>query len=223
MQVQNSNVQIDERLTQMNNWLYKANDWEVCVPNRKRMHDIKREISDDTRKIYEARSTKFNKINAQGGKVWNRHIMKKSNLKDYNTWLKKMVTEMEEADKKGDSETIFRCVKIKIISGLMKAAAGKAPSVGKDGDLILDQNRLAQVWQQFLQGKFEVTEEKVERDPYEDLRPQLIADPITEEAFVRALKKDQEGQGLRPRRRAKRSVRQLGSCIKAESCTPFSN
>ena len=135
-----SNAHIDERLSRINNCLRRA--IEECVSNKKRLHAVKREISDTTRKIYEARTAKFSKITAQGGKVtpqlrkrWNR-LIKNVNLKDYNTWIKKMATEMEEADRKGDSETIFRYVKI--VSGLMTASCGKAPSIDKNGKLILD-------------------------------------------------------------------------------------
>ena len=54
-----------------------------------------------------------------------------------------MATKMEVVDKRGDSETIFRIVKI--ASGLMTAAKTQAPSVDKDRNLILDHQRLAKV------------------------------------------------------------------------------
>ena len=50
---------------------------------------------------------------------------------------------MEEADKRGDSEAIFRI--IKIVSGLMTTVKTQSPSVDKEGNLILDHNRLAKV------------------------------------------------------------------------------
>ena len=103
---------------------------------------------------------------------------------------------MEEANKWGDSESIFRIVKI--ISGLMTAASSGAPSVDKKGDLILDQGKLAEVWQDFLAGKFDVTEAEKHRDAYADLGPQLIADPLTEQAFVRALRKLKKGKACGP-------------------------
>ena len=94
-------------------------------------------------------------------KRWNRKI-RDANLADYNDWLRQMTAEMEEADKKGDSETIFRIVKI--ISGLMTASSSTAPSVDKQGDLILDQDKLTKVWRQFLEGKFKATEAEFARD-----------------------------------------------------------
>ena len=61
-------------------------------------------------------------------KRWNKKICA-ANLKDYNNWLEQMATKMENADKRGDSETVFRVVKI--VSGLMTAASVKAPSIDK--------------------------------------------------------------------------------------------
>ena len=93
-----------------------------------------------------------------------------------------LALEMEEADRKGDSETIFRCVKI--VSGLTTTACDKAPSVDKDDKLIPDQQKLTQVWRQFLEGKFKASQlrqKRSGRDPYEyeDLGPELVADPLT--------------------------------------------
>ena len=108
-----------------------------------------------------------------------------------------MATKMEEADRIDDSETIFRVVKI--MSGLMTAASHSAPSTTKQGELILDHTHLAKVWKDFLTGKFKATEaETKERDPYEELGPQLVADPLTEQAFVRALQKMKKGKACGP-------------------------
>ena len=61
-------------------------------------------------------------------KRWNSKIYAE-NLKDYNKWMVEMATRMEEADKKFDSGTIFRIVKL--MSGLMTAASSTAPSTDK--------------------------------------------------------------------------------------------
>ena len=42
---------------------------DECVPDKKRLCTIKREISDSTRRLYEERARKFSSISAQGGKV----------------------------------------------------------------------------------------------------------------------------------------------------------
>ena len=137
----------DDRLTRMNSCI--QGDIQKCVPNKKRLSTIKRATSEVTRNIYEARARKFSHIVEQGGTItkqlrkrWNRKI-RDANLRDYNAWLDGMATKMEEADKRGDSETIFRIVKI--VSGLMTAAKTQSPSVDKDGNLILVHQRLAKV------------------------------------------------------------------------------
>ena len=190
----------DDQLTRLNSCIQAA--IQTCVPTKKRLSAIKRATSDKTRQLYEARAQKFSNIIEQGGTVttqlrkrWNRKI-RDANLRDYNEWLDGMATKMEEADKRGDSETIFRIVKI--VSGLMTVASTQAPSVDKQGDLILDHQKLTSVWQDFLQGKFEATAAEAKRDPYEELGPQLVADPLTEQAFVRALKKLKKGKACGP-------------------------
>ena len=142
-----SNTHIDESLTHMNSCLQQAIN--KCVTNKKRLSTIKREPSERTRALYEARAQKFSTITAQGGTVtkqlrkrWNKKICS-VNLKDYNSCLEQMVTKMEDVDKRGDSETVFRVVKV--VSGLMTAASAKAPSTDKNGDLILDQEKLSKV------------------------------------------------------------------------------
>ena len=191
---------IDAKLHRMNSSVQKA--IETCVPAKKRLSEIKRNTSDVTRKLYETRARKFSEIEAKGGKVsatlrkrWHRKI-RDANLADYNAWLQKMATEMEEADRRGDSETIFRIVKI--ISGIMSASGNAAPSVDKNGELILDQGKLVEVWRQFLEGKFKATDAEFSRDEYEELGPQLVEDPLTEQAFVRALKKLKKGKACGP-------------------------
>lgn len=172
------------------------------MPNKKRLNAIKRAPSERTKSLYTARAHKFSAIIAAGGTItkqlrkrWNRKIAR-ANLKDYNDWLSKMAEKMEEADKKGDSKTIFNIVKI--MSGIMTASSNHAPSLDKNGDLILDQAKLARSWRDFLTGKFAATSAEAARDGYEDLGPQLVEDPLTEQAFVRALMKLKKGKACGP-------------------------
>ena len=80
----------------------------------------------------------------------------------------------------------------------MVASSAHAPAVDKNGDLILDHEKLATVWKQFLENKFKATDREHKRDEYTELGPQLVADPLTEEAFVRALKKLKKGKACGP-------------------------
>ena len=116
-------------------------------PRQKRLDVTKREPSERTRALYDAREQKFSHMDSQGGTVsrqlrkrWNRKI-KNANLRDYNEWLNRMADKMEMADKKGDSATIFKIVKI--MSGLLTSSAQASPSTDKDGNLILDHDKLA--------------------------------------------------------------------------------
>ena len=140
-----------------------------------------------THKLYEVHTQKFSVITAQEGsptkqmrKGWNRKI-RKVNLKDYNTWFAGMTTEMEEADRR---EPIFRVVKI--FSGFMLTASSGSPSVDKNDNLVLYQNKLTEVWKQFHDRKFETTPAEKTHDSYPELGPQLIADPLTKQTFVHA-------------------------------------
>ena len=58
---------LDERLNRMYSCVQNA--VESCVPAKKRLSTIKRNTSDATRSLYEARTKKFSAIMAQGGKV----------------------------------------------------------------------------------------------------------------------------------------------------------
>ena len=96
------------------------------MSSKKRLSSIKRETSDETRNLYEKRAQKFSHITAQGENIinqlrkrWNRKI-RDVNLRDYNNWLDEMTTKMEDSDRRGDTETIFRIVKL--VSGLMTTA-----------------------------------------------------------------------------------------------------
>ena len=111
-QDQSTNEGTTERLHRMNSCINSA--VEKCVSNKKRLSDIKRGTSDETRRLYyEVRARKFGNIEAAGGKVsrqlrkrWHRKI-RDANLKDYNIWLDKIATEMEIADSKRATQSLY--------------------------------------------------------------------------------------------------------------------
>lgn len=104
-----------------------------------------------------------------------------------------MTDKMERADKIDDSSTVFKVVKV--ISGLLTATSQTAPTKDKDGNIILDHEKLTAVWQDFLAGKFKETTAEAERDDFEELGPQLV---LTEQAFVRALQRLKKGKACGP-------------------------
>ena len=180
--------QIDAQLAQMNDCISSA--IEKCVPVKSKATALRRRVSDRTRAIYEERAKRFSSIIAKGGKIgrsmrrrWNAKV-KNSNLKDYTDWLEAMTKDIEEADRRGDSRSIFWSTKV--VCGTAHSFTSKTPSK-HDGKLILDQEELAEVWRSFLEKKFSATAAEAERAAYEPLGQQSEEDPLTEQAFVRAL------------------------------------
>ena len=178
---------------------------EECVPTRTKSAVIKRRVSEKTRSLYEKRTRKFSAIAAAGGKIsrsmrrrWNDQI-KKANLADYNDWLERMTKDMEAAYERGDTEAIFEAVRK--ISGTAKSFTSKAPTKTKTAhgeDTILDHNELANLWQNFLTGKFKETEAEIDKRAYEAIGEQINDDPLTKAAFLRAIKKLKNGKACGP-------------------------
>lgn len=192
---------IARRVECMNTAILRAIDEHV--PDKEKNSHVRRRVSDATRGMYEERARRFSKIVAQGGEVsrsmrkrWQRKICQ-ANLADYNDWLKQTMEKMEKAHGQGDTREVFKLVKI--ISGTQKTYAGTAPTIDVKDERILEQQRLAEVWKEFLEGKFAATEEESGRGEYEDLGPQDENEPpLTEETFVRALRKLKTGKACGP-------------------------
>ena len=189
---------VDAALNYFNNSISKA--IEKCVPNKSKSASIKRRVSDKTRNLYEVRTRRFSAITAQGGKVsksmrrrWNDKI-KNANLSDYNDWVEKMTKSMEEAYARGDTEGIFEAVRR--VSGKTKSFSAKSPS-NEQGAPILDHESLADMWSEFLQGKFDKTKAENDR-AYVDLGEQVEDDPLTKQAFLKAVTRLKSGKACGP-------------------------
>lgn len=183
----------------MNKSIVKA--IEKCVPDRSRSTSIKRRVSDKTRSLYENRTRRFSDITAQGGKVsksmlrrWNDKI-KKVNLTDYNEWVEQMTVSMEQAYARGDTQAIFEVVRK--VSGKAKSFSTKAPSKTKQGAPILDHESLANMWRDFLEGKFDRTKAEAERK-YEEIGAQVDDDPLTKAVFLRVVARIKTGKACGP-------------------------
>ena len=194
-----SRAYADQRVHRMNSCITQA--IQECVPNKTKADTVRRRISDETRQLYEQRAARFSSQEAKGKKVsasmrrrWGKKI-KESNLADYTNWLRTITAEMEAADVRGDLKAVHRAVKV--VSGTSKSCAFKAPSKAKNGEPILDQEALAEAWRLFLEGKFASTPTETERDTYEPLGPKSD-EPLTEQAFVRALIKLKSGKACGP-------------------------
>ena len=190
---------VDAALDYMTKSIAQAVD--QVVPDKKKEELIKRRVSDKTRALYEQRTKLFSAISASGKTVkrsmrnrWNKRI-RNANLQDYNDWLDNVAKDMERAYARGDTKSAFNSVHV--IGGGTKSFTGKAPTQGDDGEMILDQNALAQLWQKFLTRKFEPTDEDQGRI-FTDLGPQLEEDPLTREVFLNALSKLKTGKACGP-------------------------
>ena len=191
---------VDAALDYMNKSIGKA--IEKCVPNKSKSTEIKRRVSDKTRTLYEERTRRFSAITAQGGKIsksmrrrWNEKI-KRANLADYNDWVEKMTVSMEQAYKRGDTKAIYEVVRK--VSGKATSFSAKAPSKTKQGDPILDHETLAEMWRDFLEGKFKATQAEAERPEYEDIGEQISDDPLTKAAFLKAVARLKTGKACGP-------------------------
>ena len=195
-----TNEEIQERVERMNAAISDA--VRDCVPDKDNKARGRRRVSERTRKLYEQRAQRFSKIVAQGGEVtksmrkrWQRKICN-SNLEDYNSWLEEMTKQMEVANGQGDMETVYKTVRI--ISGSKRVYSNTAPAVDAEGKRILDPEELSKVWKEFLQGKFSETDLEKGRKQYDDLGPKQGDEPLTEQAFVRALIKIKTGKACGP-------------------------
>ena len=146
-----TNEHIAKRVTCMNTSIRRAID--ACVPNKDTKTYVRRQVSDSTREMYAERAKRFSKIEAQGGKVsrsmrhrWQRKL-RDVNLKDYNEWLEKLTRKMEVANGQGDVKEVHNLVRM--ISGAQKTFPGTTPTVDENGDRILQQQRLTEVWKDF--------------------------------------------------------------------------
>ena len=87
---------------------------------------------------------------------------------------------------------------VRKVSGKSKSFSTKSPSKTKQGELILDHESLADMWHDFLEGKFEATEAEAGRPEYEDIGEQISDDPLTKAAFLKAMARLKTGKACGP-------------------------
>ena len=92
-----------------------------------------------------------------------------------------MAKDMEQAYARGDTTAVFNAVR-KVI-GNTKSFLSKTTSKNKDGELIMGQESLAEMWRDFLEGKFKATDEESRRLDYQVIGEQTEDDPLTKEAL----------------------------------------
>ena len=107
-----------------------------------------------------------------------------------------MAKDMEQAYARGDTTAVLNA--ICKVNGNTKSFSSKTPSKNKDGELIMGQESLAEMWRDFLEGKFKATDEESRRPDYQNIGEQTEDDPLTKEAFLRALARLKTGKACGP-------------------------
>ena len=86
----------------------------------------------------------------------------------------------------------------KLVGRQAKPFSVKAPSKTKQGELILDHEDLTEMWCGFLEGKFKSTDAKKNDRHYDDIGAQIDEDPVTKEAFLKAVARLKNGKACGP-------------------------
>ena len=162
------------------------------VPPRNKVKYNGREVSAETRRLYDLRVRDFasgRKITKSDRGAWNK-ILNNAAKKDFDRWVEKRVEEIEEADEQGDTRAIHQGARA--LAGKSKHPPSPQPTRKEkgEGDMIQTSEELGALWQEFLAGKFKATELEAARKEWDPLeRPERQdADTLTEKEFKAAIK-----------------------------------
>ena len=179
---------------------------ETKVPKKVKVKFDGREASAKTKALFDQRIRDYNsgrEIKKSDRKAWN-SVIAKTCKQDYQDWLKRWIHKIEQADINGDSKAVGQGVKV--ISGTSKQGFSKKPRTytkdlnGKHvGDKISGPEELGQLWQEFLEGKFSVTELEEARE-LADIGPNQLdeADDLTIAGYMDAVSRMKNGKATGP-------------------------
>ena len=159
---------------------------DEVVPEKERMKKHGRTVSKETKALFEERKRAFAKrkpTKAQR-KQWNDKITR-SCRNDYRAWVSRCVEEIEKADAKGDTRTVFKATKT--VSGLNNSFASKQPTLNSAGLQIHDSEELANVWKNFLAQKFSASCLERQRAEFELLPENDGLGGLTRQEFDKAV------------------------------------
>ena len=170
------------------------------VPPRKKQKFNGREVSAETRRLYDLRVRDFasgRKITKSDRDAWNR-TLNKAAKKDWDRWVEKRVEEMEVADERGNIKAIHEGARA--LAGKTKHPPSPQPTrkANGKGEMIQTSEELGELWRQFLAGKFSATELEAAREEWEPLPPPEKEDSLTFEEFQRAIKHMKKGKATGP-------------------------
>ena len=78
---------------------------DKLLPNRRKGTGVEREVSDDTKRLFDKRTMLCNQGTAEQFDDVQKEI-KKSSLKDFHTWVKKWSDKIGEAAGRGDTRAV---------------------------------------------------------------------------------------------------------------------
>ena len=120
------------------------------LPCKKNLPTRKRHVSARTKQLYEDRQSKFSKMSQEDRKSASNAISN-SIRDDYISYLDRILSDMEAADRTGNTREMSRLSKL--LSGKSKSSM-TTPSKDMQGNLILSQYHLLSAWNEFLSQKF---------------------------------------------------------------------
>ena len=139
------------------------------VPPRKKFKFNGREVSAETKRLYDLRVRDFasgRAITKSDRDAWNR-TLNGAAKKDYHKWVENRIKEIEEADEKGDSKAINQGARVMAGKSKHQPSPQSAKKDKGKGDMIQTSEELGELWQQFLAGKFKASELEAARDEWE--------------------------------------------------------
>ena len=121
----------------------------ITLPVKKPLPLQKRQVSSNTRELYNSRKVNFEKMTIEERKQA-QHSITKSIRADYQGYIDSILSAMKQAESVGNTREITR---------LRKQLSGKTsrsstmPSKSKEGDPILTEKQLLECWNSFLSEK----------------------------------------------------------------------
>ena len=168
---------------------------DTVLSDTVRKNGVRRDVSEKTQSLFDERT----KLRGQGTQEQYDSVqsrIKESSLADFQGWVDKCADNINEANMRGDTKTIYQGVKV-----LAQKHDKPSPNLTTDhqGVTLKCAEDVARAWHRFLKAKFSATErEEDDRPPMEDLPCTQGAEPLPKECFLRGLTKMANGKACGP-------------------------
>ena len=157
------------------------------LPLKAKSKMLARDVSARTKRLFteKERMSKINNTSQEFKEIQKK--IKTSSLQDYVDWVDNNVSQMEAANARGDTGTIYRIVRH--ISDKPKAPPQNL-TTDEDGNLLKSAEDLAATWQRFLKKKFDATVAERHRPPLRPIPPERNpSDRISKAEFDKAVQR----------------------------------